>query len=82
MGMQLDAEKFTMPELTLESLAARVAELERKLAHTSPSVIPASRDWRSVVGISEETEFSRGMLAEMAAYREDERKAMLEELGE
>ena len=67
-----------MPELTLESLAARVAELERKLA-ASPSIIPASRDWRSVVGISEETDFSRLMLAEMEALREVERKAALED---
>ena len=70
-----------MPELTLESLAARVAELERKLANT-PSVIPATRDWRSVVGISEETEFSRSMMAEMEAHREAERKEALEEAGE
>ena len=67
-----------MSELTLESLAARVSELERKLA-VSPSIIPASRDWRSVVGISEETDFSRSMLAEMAALREVERKATLED---
>lgn len=70
-----------MPELTLESLAARVAELERKLADP-PSVIPASRNWLSVVGISEETEFSRSMMAEMEAQREVERKAALEEAGE
>lgn len=68
-----------MPEHTLESLAARVAELERKLATASPSVIPASRDWRSVVGISEENEFTRAMLAEMAAIRDAERKAAQEE---
>ncbi len=67
-----------MPELTLESLAARVAELERKLS-VSPSIIPASRDWRSVVGISEETDFSRSMLAEMEALREAERKAAIED---
>ncbi len=67
-----------MPELTLESLAARVAELERKLS-VSPSIIPASRDWRSVVGISEETDFSRSMLTEMEALREAERKAAIED---
>jgi hypothetical protein len=56
-----------MPELTLESLAARLTEVERELAALKakpPAVIPATRDWRSVVGISEETEFSRAMQAE------------------
>ena len=62
-----------MSELTLESLAERVAEIERKLAPGgTPSIIPASRDWKSVVGISEETEFSRSMLAELQTLREAE----------
>ena len=71
-----------MPELTLESLAARLTEVERELAALkakSPSVIPATRDWRSVVGISEETEFSRAMQTEMEAARETARKAALED---
>lgn len=70
-----------MPELTLESLAARVAELERKLAAVTPnpSVIPATRDWLSVVGISEDNEFTRAMLAEMEANSEAERRAALED---
>ncbi len=71
-----------MAELTLESLAARVAELERKHGDVRPGVIPASRPWWSVVGISEETEFSRSMQAEMAAYREAEGKELLEEMGD
>ena len=73
-----------MPELTLESLAARVAELEREvtaLKGKPPSVLPPMRDWRSVVGISEETDFSRAMQAEMAAAREAARRAA-EEGGE
>lgn len=65
-----------MPNLTLESLAARVTMLEEKFAAIG-GVIPATRDWRSVVGISEETEFSRLMAAEMEANREVERKAAL-----
>ncbi len=69
-----------MPEVTLESLATRVAELERKLA-AQPNVIPATRDWRSVVGISEETEFSRLMQAEIEANSEAERRAALAEDG-
>ena len=71
-----------MPELTLESLAARVAELERELSALkakSPVVISPTRDWRSVVGISEETDFSRAMLAEMEANSEAERQAALED---
>ncbi len=55
-----------MSELTLESLAARVAELERKLA-ASPSIIPASRDWRSVVGMFEGSESMMRVDAEIAA---------------
>lgn len=66
-----------MNELTLEALERRVAELERKLAAMS-SVIPASRDWRSVVGLSEENDFTRQMQAEMDAYREKERQAAIE----
>jgi hypothetical protein len=65
-----------MPNLTLESLAARVATLEEKIAALR-SVVAPTRDWQSVVGISEETEFSRSMLAEMEVNREADRKAAL-----
>jgi len=51
-----------------------VAALEKQVASLS-SVIPPDGDWRSVVGISEETEFSRQMMAEMKAIREAELKA-------
>jgi hypothetical protein len=67
-----------MPGLTLESLAARVTELEREVSALKakpPSIIPPTRDWRSVVGISEETDFSRAMQAEMQAARDAERQA-------
>ncbi len=70
-----------MPELTLEALAARVASLELKVA-TLTGVVPPTRDWRSVVGISEETEFSRQMRAEMEAIREADRKAAREGTAE
>lgn len=68
-----------MPEqqLTLESLAARVAELERKLAAQTPG--PSKLDWLSVVGISDDNEFTRSMQAEIEANSEAERKAALEE---
>ena len=67
-----------MPELTLEALAARLAVVEQKLSALS-AVVPPTRDWRSVVGISQETEFSRLMQAEMDAARDAERKAALKE---
>ena len=70
-----------MAELTLEALAQRVAALERKLASLT-SVVPPSRDWRSVVGISEDNEFTRQMLAEIEANSEAERRAALEEEAE
>jgi hypothetical protein len=44
-----------MPEpLTLESLAKRVEELERKLASQKPT-----KDWRSVVGMFDGSEFMK-----------------------
>lgn len=60
-----------MPEVTLDSLAARLAVVERELAALRGVTLP-SRDWRGVVGISEETEFSRLMQAEMKAIKEAE----------
>jgi hypothetical protein len=65
-----------MPELTLESLAARVAELERKAAQPPG---PSKLDWLSVVGISDDNEFTRAMLAEIEANSEAERQAALED---
>jgi hypothetical protein len=68
-----------MSKLTLEALAARLETVEKKLA-TLTAVVPPSRDWRSVVGISEETEFTRAMLAEIEANSEAERQAAREGL--
>jgi hypothetical protein len=64
-----------MSEPTLESLARRLDEVERRLNEKQPSVIAPTKDWRSVVGISEETDFSRLMQAEMDAMRDAERRA-------
>ena len=64
-----------MMELTLESLAARVAELEREVTSMKtkvPSIVPASRDWRSVVGMFEESEFMRQVDVEVEAARNAE----------
>lgn len=67
-----------MPELTLESLAKRVEELERLFAQRLPT--PAN-DWRSVVGNSEDNEFTRQMLAAIEENSEAERQAALAEDG-
>jgi hypothetical protein len=64
-----------MSEPTLESLARRLDELERRLNDKKSSTIPPAKGWRSVVGISERTEFSRLMQAEMDAARETDRQA-------
>ena len=71
-----------MSELTLESLARRLDEIERRLNEKQPSVIAPTRDWRSVVGISEMTDFSRLMLAEIEAAHEADRRAAEKEDGE
>ena len=68
-----------MSELTLESLARRLDELERRLNEMKPSIIAPTKDWRSVVGISEDNEFTRLMLAEMEAAHEADRQAALAE---
>lgn len=60
-----------MDELTLESLARRVEVLERKLAERSAS----GKDWRTVVGISEDNEFTRAMLAAIADHQAADRKS-------
>ncbi|OWK36968.1 hypothetical protein [Fimbriiglobus ruber] len=67
-----------MPELTLEALAARVAELERKLSTTTNGVVPPTRDWRSVVGMFDDSEFMAQVIAEGQAIREAQRKAARE----
>lgn len=70
-----------MAELTLEALAKRVEELERKVASLT-NVVPPTKDWRSVVGMSEDSEFTRQWLAEMEAIREADRKAARDEYGD
>jgi hypothetical protein len=65
-----------MSEITLESLAARLESVEKRLDSLAvANTIPPARDWRSVVGLSHENEFTRDMYAEMESLREAEREA-------
>jgi hypothetical protein len=64
---------WTMAELTLETLATRLASLERKVAERSVSA-PA-KDWRRTVGMFEGSEFMALVDAEVLAQREAERLA-------
>lgn len=66
-----------MPDVTVEDLAKRVAELERKLAELAKPQPPVN-DWRSVVGIFEDNEFTRDWEAEVRAIRERSRQAARE----
>ena len=68
-----------MPEVTLQTLDQRLAELERKVA-TITSVVPPTKDWRSVVGMFEGSDFMRQMDAEIESIRAAERDAL--EMGE
>ncbi len=68
-----------MSELTLESLARRLAEVERRINEKQPTVNAEPRDWRSVVGISEDNDFTRRVLAEIEAAHEQDRQAALSE---
>ncbi|WP_020470208.1 hypothetical protein [Zavarzinella formosa] len=60
-----------MAEPTLESLAKRIEEIERKLAGNDRPVKP---DWRSVIGIFGDSELARQVTAEILATREAERE--------
>ena len=68
-----------MSELTLEGLARRLEVVERRLNEKQPSIIAPTKNWRSVVGISEDNEFTRLMLAEIEAAHEADRQAALAE---
>lgn len=68
-----------MTELTLESLAERIAAIERKLAGQDEP----KKDWRSVVGMfDDDPEFMQSVIAETLAIREREREAARAEAQE
>lgn len=65
-----------MPEITLEDLAKRLEAVEKELAELKR---PApNKDWQSVVGMFEGSEFMRQVDAEALAIREADRKAARE----
>lgn len=62
-----------MSDLTLEAVAKRLADLERKVAELSGK--PILKDWRRTVGMFEGSEFMAQVDAEVLAAREAEREA-------
>jgi hypothetical protein len=68
-----------MSELSLESLAHRLEEVERRLNEKLLSVVAPPKDWRIVVGISEDNEFTRSMLSEIQTAHAADRQAALSE---
>ena len=67
-----------MPELTLESLAKRVEELEVMLRHTPARV----KDWRRTVGMFENDEAMKLIDEEARKIREADREAARMEADE
>lgn len=55
-----------MAELTLEILAMRLADLERKVAALATP--PPAKDWRRTVGMFEGSEFMAQVDAEVSRY--------------
>ncbi len=58
-----------MPEVTLHDLAKRVEALEKKLA------APPAPDWRSAVGMFDDSPFMIAMLTEVEKARDADREA-------
>jgi len=68
-----------MSELTLESLAKRVEELERKLSAREAAPV---KDWRLAAGMFTDSEFSRQIDEEALKIRQADRDAARAEFGE
>lgn len=62
-----------MNDLTLEALAQRLGDLERKMAELTAA--RPKKDWRRTVGMFEGSEFMAQVDAEVLAQREAERAA-------
>ena len=61
-------------EVTLESLAKRVDELERLIVQRRP----ADKDWRRVVGMFDDSDVMPKVIAEGQAIRQADRQAAAE----
>ena len=70
-----------MSEVTLESLAERVAALEKDLAEQKAKSA-RKKDWRRTVGMFTGNEFMKQIDAEGQAIREADRQAAREENAE
>jgi hypothetical protein len=68
-----------MSELTLESLARRLAELERRLNEKERL---GAKDWRMAAGMFTGREFSRTVDEEGGKIREADREEARREFGE
>ena len=68
-----------MAELTLEALAKRLEELERKF--TEREAVPA-KDWRLAAGMFTDSEFSKQVDEEALKIRQADREAARLEFGE
>jgi hypothetical protein len=68
-----------MNEITLESLAKRVEDLERKI--NERGTLPA-KDWRLAAGMFTESTFSKEVDEEALKIREADREAARLEFGE
>lgn len=66
-------------ELSLESLARRVDELERLVGNRQST---PRKDWRSVVGMFDDSEVMVQIIAEGQAIRQADRQAVAEGSGE
>ena len=68
-----------MTELTLEILAKRIDELERKISQGDPA---HAKDWRLAAGMFTDSEFSRQIDEEALKIRQADREAARAEFGE
>jgi hypothetical protein len=68
-----------MSELTLESLARRLEEVERRLNEKEASSV---KDWRLVAGMFTGREFSKRVDEEGQQIREADREQARQEFGE
>jgi len=71
-----------MQDVTLESLAARVAALEAELSAVKSAAATPKTDWRSVVGMFDNDPGFLDVIAEGRAIREADRAAAREAADE